>query len=98
MPVELFKKEAPKVAETYFESLGALKEYSSILDTKTCELLLIAALVATRSLGIDNHIKGAKEKGISDSEIIAAIILTLPICGIGTVMHGLDIAKKVLDI
>lgn len=98
MPVELFKKEAPNVAETYFESLNALKEYSSILDPKTCELLLIAVLVATKSLGIDNHIKGAKEKGITDSEIIAAIILILPICGIGTVMYGLDIAKKALDI
>ena len=82
--------EAPKVAEAFFNLTAAIRE-SSVLGTKTNELVLIGVFTASRSLkGIKTHVDRALQAGATQDEIVSAIYLALPVCGIGSVNAALD--------
>lgn len=85
---------APKVAEAFFNLTAAIRE-SSVLDNKTNQLVLIGIFTASRSLkGIKTHVERALAAGATQDEIISAIYLALPVCGVASVNMALDEALQ----
>ena len=90
-------KEAPSVAQGFFDLAKSVKQYST-LDEKTNELIIVGIFAAHRGLtGIGTHVQRAMEYGATKEEIIAAILLALPIVGITDVNLALDKAIEVMD-
>lgn len=92
--IELIKKMAPEVLESYINTIKALQT-GCPFDDKVRELILIAILTAKESeSGLNTHIQRAIKVGASEKEILIVIISALPSCGMGSVMKGLNIAKQ----
>lgn len=90
-------KEAPNVAQGFFDLAKVVKQYSS-LDEKTNELIIIGIFAAHRGItGIGTHVQRAMEEGATKEEVIAAILLALPIVGITDVNMALDKAVETMD-
>lgn len=89
--------EAPKVAEAFFNLTAAIRG-SSALPSKINELVLIGIFTASRSLkGIKTHVTRALEAGATKEEIVSAIYLALPVCGISSVNIALDEALQMIE-
>lgn len=90
-------KEAPNVAQGFFDLAKSVKQYSP-LDEKTNELIIIGIFAAHRGItGIGTHVQRAMEEGATKEEIIAAILLALPIVGITDVNLALDKAMASIE-
>lgn len=90
-------KEAPKVAQSFFDLAKSVTQYSP-LDQKTNELILLGIFTTHRGLrGMGTHVERAIEVGATKEEIIAAILLALPIIGITDVTLALDKALEVIE-
>lgn len=88
---------AQPVADAFFNLTASIRSQSS-LDTKVNELVLIGIFTAARShKGIITHLQRAIEAGASEEDIRSAIILALPVCGIGAVNQALDVAMEHLS-
>lgn len=90
-------KEAPEVAQGFFDLAKSVKQYSS-LDLRTEELIIVGIFAAHRGLrGIDTHIGRAMEAGATKEEIISSILLALPIVGITDTNLALDKAMECIE-
>lgn len=90
-------KEAPNVAQGFFDLAKSVKQYSP-LDEKTNELIIIGIFAAHRGItGIGTHVQRAMEEGATKEEIIAAILLALPIVGITDTNLAIDKAVETMD-
>ena len=70
---------------------------SFTLDKKINELILIGIFTASRSLkGIHTHVERAIEAGANKDEIVSAIYLALPVCGIASVNMALTEALQAI--
>lgn len=89
-------KEAPNVAQGFFDLAKSVHEYSP-LDEKTNELIIIGIFVAHRGLrGLNTHIERAMAEGATKEEVIAAILLALPIIGITDTNLAMDQAAETI--
>jgi 4-carboxymuconolactone decarboxylase len=83
-------KEAPAVAQGFFDLAKSVKQYSP-LDEKTNELILLGIFTANRGLrGIHTHVERAMDEGATKEELIAAVLLALPIIGITDTNLAMD--------
>jgi alkylhydroperoxidase/carboxymuconolactone decarboxylase family protein YurZ len=90
-------KEAPDVAQGFFDLAKSVKQYSP-LDEKTNELILLGVFTAHRGLrGIHTHVDRAMDEGATKEEIISAVLLALPIIGITDTNLALDEAITAID-
>jgi len=90
-------KEAPNVAQGFFDLAKSVKQYSA-LDEKTNELIIIGIFAAHRGItGIGTHVQRAMDEGATKEEVIAAILLALPIVGITDVNLALDKAIETIE-
>lgn len=90
-------KEAPNVAQGFFDLAKSVKQYSP-LDEKTNELIIIGIFATHRGItGIGTHVMRCMEEGATKEEIIAAILLALPIVGITDVNLALDKAMETIQ-
>jgi len=89
-------QEAPDVAQSFFDLAKSVKQYSP-LDEKVNELVIIGIFSAHRGLrGINTHVERAIAAGATKEEVIAAILLALPIVGITDVNMALDQAMETI--
>ncbi|OKH25851.1 carboxymuconolactone decarboxylase family protein [Chroogloeocystis siderophila] len=89
-------QEAPDVAQSFFDLAKSVKQYSP-LDEKVNELIIIGIFSAHRGLrGINTHVERAIAAGATKEEVIAAILLALPIVGITDVNMALDQAMETI--
>lgn len=93
---QTFLKEAPAHARAWMsgvEGLGA----ASALEGKTRHLAYLAVLAAMRlESGIPFHVTLAKKAGATRDEIIGAVLVGLPACGMG-VVQALPAALRAFD-
>ena len=90
-------KDAPAVAQSFFDLAKSVKQYSP-LDEKTNELIILGIFAAARGLrGIDTHVERAMAEGATKEEILAAILLALPIVGITDTNMALDQAIDAIE-
>ncbi len=90
-------KDAPAVAQSFFDLAKSVKQYSP-LDEKTNELIILGIFAAARGLrGIDTHVERAMDEGATKEEILASILLALPIVGITDTNMALDQAIDAIE-
>ena len=94
-PMELFKKEAPEVADAFnglIQSLIATRG----LDGKTKQLIYISMKTALGDeTAVKAHLPMAKALGATREEVVDAILLTLTVCGISGVLRCLPHVNEV---
>lgn len=89
--------EAPGISDAFFNLTAQIRAHSC-LGTKTNELVLLGIFTAARSpKGLVTHTERALEAGATREEVISAIVLALPVCGIGAVNQSLEIVMEILD-
>ena len=80
------------------ESLGIATKKAGPLETKTCELIQIAAATAVRAEGaVHSHTKRAVAAGATSEEIRHAVIALSNTIGFPQVMAGLTWVDDILD-
>lgn len=85
----------PAIAEAFFNLTAAIRE-SSKLTARENELILVGIFTANQALtGLVTHLERALEQGATEEEIISAISLALPVCGIASVNMALDKAIQI---
>lgn len=86
-------KNAPYVADSFFNLTTAITDYGTKykIDSKVKELILVAAFTVTGGYtGVVTHTKRALEAGCTKEEVIAAILYTIPVCGISKVNLAME--------
>jgi AhpD family alkylhydroperoxidase len=93
-PMEIFRKEAPEVADA-FESLINALVASKGLDQKSRQLIYIAMKAAMGDeMAVKAHVPMAKQAGATREEVVDAILMTLTVSGVRGVVHCLPGAVK----
>lgn len=81
-PMEVFKKEAPEVAEAFNGLINALVA-SKGLDQKTKQLIYIAMKASMGDqMAVKAHVPMAKAAGATKEEVVDAILITLTVSGV----------------
>lgn len=81
-PLEVFKKEAPEVAEAFNSLINALVA-SKGLDQKTKQLIYIAMKASVGDqTAVLAHVPMAKAAGATKEEVVDAILITLTVSGL----------------
>lgn len=93
-PIEVFRQEAPEVAEAFnglIDSLVATKG----LDQRTKQLIYIAMKASMGDqMAVRAHVPMAKAAGATKEEVVDAILMTLTVSGIRGVVTCLPDAVK----
>lgn len=93
-PMEIFKQEAPDVAEAFDGLIQALIA-SKGLDPKTKQLIYIAMKASMGDqMAVKAHVPMAKAAGATKEEVVDAILMTLTVSGIRGVVTCLPDAVK----
>lgn len=93
-PMEIFKQEAPDVAEAFDGLIRALVA-SKGLDPKTRQLIYIAMKASMGDqMAVKAHVPMAKAAGATKEEVVDAILMTLTVSGIRGVVTCLPDAVK----
>jgi alkylhydroperoxidase/carboxymuconolactone decarboxylase family protein YurZ len=80
---QVFMADAPRHAQAWGGMVQGLAS-ASALDGKTAALAYLAVLAALRlESGVPFHVRQAKQQGASRDEIISAILVGLPVAGLG---------------
>ncbi len=96
-PLDVFQKEAPKVADAFNGLIDALKETNG-LDAKTKQLVHIGIKASMGdTTAIFYHVPMAKSLGASREEVRDAILISLSVCGLKGVATCLPTALEVYD-
>lgn len=91
-------KEAGGVADAFFDLTKAIRS-RSVLGMKNNELVLLGILTSHGTVkGLETHINRAIDNGANHDEIISAIILALPVVGIGKVNLALGVVHDVYEL
>lgn len=81
-PMEVFKKEAPEVAEAFNGLINTLVA-SKGLDQKTKQLIYIAMKASMGDqMAVKAHVPMAKAAGATKEEVVDAILITLTVSGV----------------
>jgi len=81
-PMEVFRNEAPEVAEAFNGLINALVA-SKGLDQKTKQLIYIAMKASVGDqMAVRAHVPMAKAAGATKEEVVDAILMTLTVSGI----------------
>ena len=92
--MELFKKEAPDVADAFNSLIMSLVE-SRGLDQKTKQLIYIAMKASMGDeKAVSAHLPMARHAGATKEEVIDAILMTLTVSGIRGVASCLPVAVE----
>lgn len=93
-PMELFRSEAPEVAQAFDGLIQSLVARKGI-DQKTKQLIYIAMKAAMGDdMAVKAHIPMAKAAGATREEVVDAVLMTLTVAGIRGVVHCLpDVVK-----
>ncbi|NGX48588.1 MAG: hypothetical protein K940chlam5_00176 [Candidatus Anoxychlamydiales bacterium] len=96
-PIEIFKKEAPKVANAFDNLISELIQMKG-LDEKTKHFIYIGIKVAQGDfLAVKFHVPMAKKLGATRDEIKSVILLTLTVSGLKGITSCLGEALKIFD-
>lgn len=96
-PFEVFKKEAPEVAEAFDGLIQSLINTKG-LDNKTKQLIYIGIKAALGDpMAIQFHVPMAKKLGATREEIKDTILLTLTTSGLKGITSCLPLALEVYD-
>jgi len=96
-PMEIFKKEAPEVAEAFNDLIDALVA-SNGLDPKTKQLIYIAMKASTGDqIAVKAHVPMAIQLGATKEEVVDAILMTLTVSGIKGVVTCLPGAVEMFE-
>jgi AhpD family alkylhydroperoxidase len=96
-PMELFKNEAPEVAEAFDLLINSLVKTKG-LEAKTKQLIYIAIKANSGDyFAVAAHVPMAKKLGATRDEIKDAILMTLTTCGIKGVVTCLAGALEIFD-
>ena len=96
-PMEIFKREAPEVAEAFNGLIMALVA-SKGLDPKTKQLIYIAMKASTGDeMAVKAHVPMAIQLGATKEEVVDAILMSLTISGIKGVVTCLPGAVKMFE-
>jgi len=88
-PMELFRSEAPEVAQAFNGLIQSLVQRNGI-DQKTKQLIYISMKAAMGDdTAVRAHIPMAKAAGATREEVVDAILMTLTVSGIRGVVHCL---------
>ena len=91
-PFDVFRRECPELAEQ-FNNLVEVQRTSKALDPKTKQLINIAIQAATRNVrGVQMHAMMACKAGATREEIVGAVVMTLHLTGLVTVLEALPAA------
>ena len=95
--MEIFKREAPEVAEAFNGLIMALVA-SKGLDPKTKQLIYIAMKASTGDeMAVKAHVPMAIQLGATKEEVIDAILMSLTVSGIKGVVTCLPGAVKMFE-
>ncbi|HEX3000883.1 MAG TPA: carboxymuconolactone decarboxylase family protein [Methanoregula sp.] len=93
-PMEVFRNEAPEVAEAFNGLINALVA-SKGLDPKTKQLIYIAMKSAMGdTMAVAAHVPMANAAGATKEEVVDAILMTLTVSGVRGVVTCLPEAVK----
>lgn len=93
-PMELFRREAPEVAEAFSGLITSLVERKG-LDDRTRQLIYIAMKAAAGDeRAVRMHIPMAKAAGATKDEVVDAILMTLTVAGVRGVVTCLPEAVR----
>jgi AhpD family alkylhydroperoxidase len=93
-PMEVFKREAPEVADA-FNGLILSLVASKGLDPKTKQLIYIAMKASMGDqMAVKAHVPMAKAAGATKEEVVDAILMTLTVSGIRGVVTCLPEAVQ----
>ena len=96
-PMELFRREAPDVAEAFNGLIMSLVA-SKGLDQKTKQLIYIAMKAAMGDdTAVKAHLPMAKQAGATRDEVVDAILMTLTVSGIRGVVRCLPDAVNAFE-
>jgi alkylhydroperoxidase/carboxymuconolactone decarboxylase family protein YurZ len=96
-PLDVFKQEAPDVAEAFNGLVNSLESLNG-LDAKTKHLVYIGIKSALGDVAaVYYHVPMAKKAGASRNEIRDAILITLTVCGLTAVATCLPVALDIYD-
>lgn len=95
--MDLFQKEAPKVAKAFDDLIQSLVS-SKGLDAKTKQLIYIAMKAAQGDeTAVRFHVQMAKQLGATKEEVVDAILMSLTVSGIKGVATCLPEAVKLFE-
>lgn len=87
-------EEAPEVAKSFFSLTESVTDYGEF-DKKIKELIILGIFTGTGAMrGLGTHVERAIKAGATKKEIIGAILLALPICGISNVNMAVEKALE----
>lgn len=90
----VFKQECPEIYARH-EALGReIHEHGGPVEEKSRWLLKVAISAASRHhRALETHLRGAREAGVTDDEILQALLLTIPTCGFPTFMEAYSVLR-----
>ena len=85
----VFKSEFPALYEKIEASGHALHVDGGPLDERTRALLKLAISAASHhQRALETHLVAARESGVTDAEMLHALLLVIPTCGFPTFMEA----------
>ena len=90
----IFKEECPEVYAKH-QALGKqIHEHGGPVDEKTRWLLKAAISAASRHhRALETHLIGAREAGVTEEELLQALLLCVSTCGFPTFMEAYSILR-----
>ena len=90
----VFKAEFPGLSEKIDATGHALHTEGGPLDERTRALLKVAMSAAGgHQRAFETHLAAAREAGLSEAEIVHALLLLIPTCGFPTFMEAYSTYK-----
>ena len=91
----IFKNEFPELYKKYEEFGREVHLNGGPLPEKVRSLLKVVISGASgHHRALETHLTKAKEIGVSEEEIMHALLLLIPTCGFPTFMEGFNTLKK----
>jgi 4-carboxymuconolactone decarboxylase len=89
-----FKEEFPDLSRQIDLTGNALREQGGPLDGRTCALVKLAAAAASgHQRALETHLAAAREAGVTEPEIMHALLLLVTTCGFPTFMEAYSTCK-----
>lgn len=90
----VFRSEYPGLNEKIQESGRALHLEGGPLDERSRCLLKVAISAASgHHRALETHLAAAREAGVSEDEIVHALLLLVPTCGFPSFMEAFSVLK-----
>ncbi len=90
-----FRAEYPDLYKKIEASGQALHLEGGPLDQRVRALLKVAISASSRHLrALETHIVAAREAGVTDEEIVHALLLVIPTCGFPSFMEAFRVYKE----